>query len=253
MKNPFVQQKSGGAAVAVISIGALIAGFLVAAAVGVNEKADTRLRSLGGETVTMLNDPTIDIASKYEQALDEIEKLRKSNSEMADAASKGDEISLQLNERLQEALQFAGLTEAEGPGITVTLRDSVEPVDPGFVIDNAIIHDQDVIRVVNELWNAGAEAISINGGRVGPRTYVRCVGSVVHVDSRRFASPIYIRAIGEPQTLYGAMVLPGGVLAEIQETDSQMVELEIVEKHRLSPYSGPTSSIIATVPQEDEE
>ena len=44
-----------------------------------------------------------------------------------------------------------------------------------------IIHDTDVLRVVNELWNAGAEAVTVNNRRVGPGTNYRCVGTTILV------------------------------------------------------------------------
>ena len=72
---------------------------------------------------------------------------------------------------------------------------------PPVELSENIIHDQDVLRVVNELWASGAEAISINNIRLGPNSSVRCVGPVVNVNGAKVASPIKIRAIGDQDTL----------------------------------------------------
>jgi uncharacterized protein YlxW (UPF0749 family) len=100
---------------------------------------------------------------------------------------------------------------------------------------------------VNELWNAGAEAVSVNGIRIGARSNFRCVGSVILVNNTQISSPIKIRAIGDPETLYGAMNLRLGVLDEIRSTGGEsMVQLEKVDKHRLPSYTGSTASKFST-------
>lgn len=161
-------------------------------------------------------------------------------------AVRGDE-ARSLNESLQQLKVFAGLTEVVGPGIVITLRD----VSAGEVpIDATIIHDVDVLRVVNELWNAGAEAIAVNGRRVSARTNFRCVGTTILIDSEKIATPITIQAIGDPQTLQGAMTMPGGVLDEIRTSgDPRMVEISVVNSMRLPAYAGPTTSKFLKVPE----
>jgi uncharacterized protein YlxW (UPF0749 family) len=142
---------------------------------------------------------------------------------------------------------FAGLTEAEGPGVTIVLRDSTKPVENVLDPSGGIIHDTDVLKVVNELWNAGAEAVAVNGKRVGPRTNFRCVGSTILVDSIKIATPIRIEVIGDKDTLLGALNMPGGPLDEIRGVDPQMVQIEVVERHRLPAFNGPMSSKYAKV------
>ena len=50
--------------------------------------------------------------------------------------------------------------------------------------------------VVNAMWGAGAEAVSINGQRIGPTTFVRTAGSVILVNITPVSSPYVVSAIG---------------------------------------------------------
>ncbi len=177
----------------------------------------------------------------------EVTNLRQENTKLQNAMVGNGKQSQVLNDALQQVKLLAGLTDVEGPGLTVTLRDS-EKSDLGDM--DRIIHDTDVLRVVNELWACTAEAVEVNGHRIGPGTSIRCAGPVIYIDGSRVSSPIAIRAIGDPDTLIGGMRLPGGVLDDIRGTDNSMVSIDKVAKHRFKAYSGPTARHFLTVPKE---
>jgi uncharacterized protein YlxW (UPF0749 family) len=63
------------------------------------------------------------------------------------------------------------------------------------------VRDGDLQLVVNALWAAGAEAVSINGQRLGPTSAIRFAGEAVLVDFKPVTNPYEVRAIGDPQTL----------------------------------------------------
>lgn len=95
-----------------------------------------------------------------------------------------------------------GEIPVRGPGLVVTLDDAPEAPDGrapdrGGQLGNGRIYDRDVQDVVNELWAAGAEAISINGQRLTARTAIRSAGEAVLVDFRPLSPPYVIRAIGD--------------------------------------------------------
>jgi uncharacterized protein YlxW (UPF0749 family) len=113
-----------------------------------------------------------------------------------------------------------------------------------------IIHDYDVLRTVNELWNAGAEAIAINGNRVVSRTSIRCVGTVIHVNDQPVAPPITIEAIGDTKTLLGAMNMRGNALEELRQVDEAMASVEPAKLMKLPAYSGPQTRRWAKLPEE---
>lgn len=89
---------------------------------------------------------------------------------------------------------WSGMVPVTGPGVVLTITDN--PRDT-----NGTIVDQDIRQVVNGLWLAGAEAITINGYRLSARTAIRQAGSAVTIDYRSMTTPYRIEAIGAPRQL----------------------------------------------------
>lgn len=104
----------------------------------------------------------------------------------------------------------AGVTHVKGTGIIVTLRDNADlPLSAGNP-DDLIVHDWQLLFLVNELRAAGAEAISINGERMVSASEIRCAGTNVLINMNRVFSPFEIRAIGDPESLESALRIRGG-------------------------------------------
>jgi uncharacterized protein YlxW (UPF0749 family) len=110
----------------------------------------------------------------------------------------------------------AGLLPVQGLGIIVTIDDSKRPTKPGENPNLYLIHDDDILKVINELWAAGAEAMSINDQRLIASSEIRCAGPTLSVNNTRYSPPYEIRAIGDPQTLESALRLRGGVVETLQ-------------------------------------
>lgn len=153
----------------------------------------------------------------YNEALGRCESLEEQTAQLQqeltayrEAAASGSEESHALMAELELLSISAGLTDLEGPGVTVVMTDSAAANTTG---DEAsyLIHDNDILSVVNELRSAGAEAISINGERILATSEIRCAGAVVTVNGRRYAAPYVVMAIGDPETLYNAMTMRSGV------------------------------------------
>lgn len=73
----------------------------------------------------------------------------------------------------------------------------------------------DILKIVNELKNAGAEAISINGQRVILTTSIICGGNTININGERIGSPFEIKAIGLPESLAN-LKRPGGYLSILE-------------------------------------
>ncbi|MBQ9636234.1 MAG: DUF881 domain-containing protein, partial [Acidaminococcaceae bacterium] len=116
-------------------------------------------------------------------------------------------ISGAAQKEMDELKARAGETALEGKGIILTVDDSKQAAKAGENKNLYIIHDEDLLRVVNELRAAGAEAISLNGQRLIGSSEIRCVGPTVLVNERRLAAPFVIHAIGNPQTLESSLEL----------------------------------------------
>lgn len=234
MTNPFSQTMAKGWEwpVAVMS---LVLGVMISGAWISNKNQQSRAQAMDPDVARRLFAGKIDVA-KLTEITAEVQRLQAENEKYQGVIANRTGDAAALNDTLKEVKLWAGLTEVEGPGITVTLRDSVKK---GNISDmDRIIHDSDVLRVTNELWASGAEAIEVNGNRLAGCSSIRCVGPVIHVDGRPIASPIMIRAIGSYETLNGGINLPGGPLEQIRNTDPDMVSIDRVKMHRFNTYTG---------------
>ncbi len=128
------------------------------------------------------------------------------------AVGEGERAAEALRSELDKARMSAGLVAVEGPGVTVVLDDSKRHAEPGESPELFLVHDDDILKIVNELFAAGAEAISINGQRVIATTEVRCAGPVISVNNVRIGPPYEIVAIGDSTTLDNALRMRDGIL-----------------------------------------
>lgn len=145
-----------------------------------------------------------DLTLRVKQLSSENQQLKEKLSSLA---SSDDGHSASIHDGLMLA---SGQTAVKGPGVIVTLDDSKKMVkndDPNLYL----IHDEDMLKVINELRAAGAEAISINGQRLTGNSEIRCAGPTISVNNVRSAPPFEIRAIGSSRDLLAAINMRGGV------------------------------------------
>ncbi len=134
---------------------------------------------------------------------------KKLESELMDIRGmSGAEKSEKIND---DIMMFAGMTALEGPGIILTIDDSGKIAKKENDPNLYLVHDEDILKVVNELRAAGAEAISINGQRLTANSEIRCAGPTISVNNVRSAPPFEIKAIGEKDNLINAINMRGGV------------------------------------------
>lgn len=107
-------------------------------------------------------------------------------------------------EELTAAEGGAALQAVTGPGLRVTLTDAAAPEDGGDNLGRIL--DRDIQAVVNQLWASGAEAIAIDGVRLGPITTIRSAGAAILVDFRPVTSPYEVTVIGDPEALFPGLV-----------------------------------------------
>ena len=171
-------------------------GFMLS----VQYKVTEQQRSIRMDRVEDLSERLKAMETENKHLLEEINELRKNDVDTH-------------NDPSQERLNLlAGTTEVEGAGIEIVLDDSNIPKKANENPNLYIIHDEDLLRVLNELRAAGAEAISLNDQRIVAMSEVRCAGPTVSINNVRSAPPYVIKAIGAPKTLTSAMRLRGGVV-----------------------------------------
>jgi uncharacterized protein YlxW (UPF0749 family) len=147
----------------------------------------------------------------------------------ATLASELAELHLKLNsyqdplsylwQKEQQLRAFMGQLALEGPGLELTLQDNTEqPFNPGQNNPNDyLIHNTDLVSLVNELRGNGAQDIAINGHRIVFETVINCSGPIVLINGSRVASPFVIQAIGSFDDLSHGLSSPTSSLSELKQ------------------------------------
>ena len=201
------QRNRGELAVVVVCA---IVGFLLAAqlrTVQLTGAAD----AASAARLETLQDLYNELTAERDGLAEQVSQLQGELALYRDEAASGQAGSEALRAEVDQLEITAGLTDVEGPGVTVILEDSASANLTGDEADY-LIHDSDLLSVINELRSAGAEAISLNGERILATSEVRCTGAVVRVNGRRYAAPYIIFAIGDKDTLYSALTMRSGVV-----------------------------------------
>ncbi|WP_170222612.1 DUF881 domain-containing protein [Rarobacter faecitabidus] len=170
---------------------AVLAGISIAAAVvylRIPRTASVQARALLAEQITAKRDEVEGLAQRNEELHSEIARL--SNDVLYGPRSPSTEASA-------ASLLAMASTPVSGPGVSVALNDGPEAAQ----LDAARVQDLDIQLVVNTLWSAGAEAIAINGVRLGPTSAIRGAGGAVLVDFVGLTPPYEISAIGQSNAL----------------------------------------------------
>lgn len=137
--------------------------------------------------------------------LKEIHSLEAIINKYEEIAAKKISQGEEIREQLRASRLLAGMIDVQGAGVEIILndrkRDSILNKDPSF-LNYYIVHDSDLLGVVNELRAAGAEAIAINGTRIMGTSRISCGGPTINVGKeQRFAPPFFVHAIGDPDVL----------------------------------------------------
>jgi uncharacterized protein YlxW (UPF0749 family) len=153
-----------------------------------------------------------DLEEQRSKLTEELQVDRQRLNDIEQKMGKGDTEAKELKQQSFDAKVNAGLMAMKGPGLVITLSDSTKRAAPDEDIHYFIIHDVDLQTLVNELYAAGCEAISINGQRIVNRTPIRCVGPTILIDAVRIASPYVVTAIGSPDDMEGGLKMTGGFM-----------------------------------------
>ncbi|GGY45075.1 DUF881 domain-containing protein [Streptomyces omiyaensis] len=182
----------------------LAAGLVLAAAVVTVGAAEARISA-----------PVV--AKERQELIDRIE----GENEAADELERDVErIRAEVGERQRAALEqhggdqgelvalLSGATPVRGPGVKLVVDDAKGsdgggggPRESAGFSDTGRVRDRDMQRVINGLWESGAEAVSINGQRLTSLSAIRAAGDAVLVDNRPLVPPYTVLAVGDGQRL----------------------------------------------------
>ena len=173
---------------------------------------------------------------RYENKYEELEKAEQELEKERQNSTQNNEDLESKEQQIQQGNKIIGLAEVTGPGVIVTLSDSKSDVSSALNASDLIVHDADVLSVINELKNAGAEAISINNQRLVPTSSIVCGGNIIEINGEKVGAPFEIKAIGLPEQL-AALSRPGGYL-EILKNATVGVELKKSNNITIPRYTG---------------
>jgi uncharacterized protein YlxW (UPF0749 family) len=166
---------------------------------------------------------------------DEIEALQVQLTELQDVEG-GGAVLESLVDEINHLRIANGLVEVSGPGIEVVIARSV-PVP-------------DLYDLINELRNAGAEALALSGHRIAAWSAIGTDGQHVTVDGQPVQVPYQLEAIGDAHTLEVALMRPGGLVSLLQEAHgASSIRVSQREKVTLPVYDLPVRFVFAEMIQ----
>ena len=181
----------------------IIALFLGVLVVTQIKAQDVYTRSLELETPSSLTTLIANLAERNNGLRDEIFDLRlRTQAARADATS-GKGSLTEAQRQLAQLDVFAARTAVKGQGINVRVDGSFD--------------DKALSDLVNELRNAGAEAVAVNGVRVGPRSWFGMnADRSLTVDATAIKGPWTVSAVGATEVMYVAMTRTGGIIGQFE-------------------------------------
>ncbi len=157
------------------------------------------------EKVSELKSQVLKMKEKYENSYEKLEKVEEELKQTRENVTSNNEELKSLEEEIKKANILLGRTEVKGQGATITVEDADTVSNPNLLVfyepTDLIIHDNDILGIINELRNAGAEAIEVNGQRIVETTAISCAGNVISINGEKVTSPFTINAIGLPELL----------------------------------------------------
>ncbi len=175
------------------------------------------------DRLTEMETRNAQLTAQLEQSKEDLESLRNAAAESGGAAKS-------IAEQLKRAEVLSGEAAVQGPGLIVTLSDSQGTLGSTTNENAFVVHDSDLLSVINELRSAGAEALSLNGERILATSEIRCAGNTVSVNNTRYAAPFVIRAIGNPEEMQKALLMRSGIVDELERF---LIEITIETKEHL--------------------
>lgn len=159
------------------------------------------------------------VAKERQELIDRIDKETKSADKLEGSVDTlRDDVSARQRAALKTSggsgqadlvSMLSGATAVHGPGVRLVVNDAKEassgggdnPRETADFSDTGRVRDRDMQRVVNGLWAAGAEAVSINGQRLTALSAIRAAGDAILVDNKPLVPPYTVLAVGDGQRL----------------------------------------------------
>lgn len=146
------------------------------------------------------------LTNEYKENIIELEtKLENYGSDTTNFET----VENELYNELQKYDIIMGRIDLSGPGVEIVMSDSIQDLaeieELNLAQSDLIIHNFDVLEIINELRYAGAEVVAINGHQLTWNSNIDCVGPVIHIDNFIAGSPFRIQAIGDQEQMMATL------------------------------------------------
>ena len=181
-------------------------GLLITWSIRQNDQPEVLTSAREDELVLILDDlvkQTDDLEQELIKQKQVLESLKNGSSDQARAAAQ---------RRLDQLIVLSGTAPVSGSGLQIRITGDLYSVSAFTLLD-----------MVQELRDAGAIAIEINGSRVVSNTYFQDAPDGIKISQKTIRSPYVVNAIGDPATLETALKIPGGIVETIQTADGVVV------------------------------
>lgn len=218
-----------------VAVGLLIAGLAFAMTVQVRDDGTDDYSGVRGDDLVEL---LKSLDSANERLSTQIDELTVTRNGLLSSTQLSAKAKKQAKLRAEQLAILAGTSGATGPGVEVVISDPRENIDASALLD-----------AIEELRDAGAEAIVVNGvARVVAQTYFLDDGNEIRVDGREIKRPYRIEAIGDASTMAGAVRFLGGVVDRVLArggqaavTEMDKVTITALADVKTPEYARPTS------------
>ena len=166
-----------------------------------SQAGDSALAQLSAQDLTVL---VANLNDRNDQLRQEGSTLESELTTLTTNQARGDVSVDEINADLERVRAYAGLEAVAGPGVTISIDG---PID-----------GQGVEELINELRNAGAEAIAVGDIRVVPDVVVSGAPGAISIADTNLPPGFELSAIGAPDKLTGSLTRTGGVIAQFAAT-----------------------------------
>lgn len=168
----------------------------------------------GGDEIRRSDAPRlVDLVREAQQSVDQRTAERDALSLQIDnhhgGSPSADAALAAMVDRADVMAAHSALTPLRGPGLVVTLNDALRDAQGRFPRDaspdDLVVHQQDILGVINAMWSAGAEGIQVQDQRIIATSAPRCVGNTLLLNGRTYSPPYVISAIGDVSAMKAAL------------------------------------------------
>lgn len=188
-----MRRNSGRLAVAAVLA---LLGFLVV----VQARSQAQDQGLAQMSVQDLTELVANVTARNNQLRVEVQALHQQQQTLSNSVQRGDSSVSQMRGDLSHILAWSGALGVTGAGVQVTVTGDLPPGAVG--------------QLLNELRNAGAEAIAVNGVRIVQGVVAGGSTGQLTIGGAPVTAPLVVLAVGQPETLAGSLARAGGLIAQ---------------------------------------